>query len=69
MAFRGAADPIVSDAEIRAWRAQTNGTFTAETLPGRHFFSADTSAQVRRRILQRLALPPDQADVPGLQLA
>lgn len=37
-AFGGLADTRATAAEIQAWRAQTTASFTAQHLPGGHFF-------------------------------
>ena len=37
-ALGGSEDHIVRREELAAWREQTTGTFTLQTLPGNHFF-------------------------------
>ncbi|MBI5649974.1 MAG: thioesterase [Chloroflexi bacterium] len=53
-AFGGVADAYVSRAELVAWRAQTNATFSARLLPGDHFFINTTRAALLHALAQEL---------------
>jgi surfactin synthase thioesterase subunit len=37
-AYAGAADPIISEARLSAWREQTTGEFSMRLFDGHHFY-------------------------------
>ncbi len=53
-AIAGAADPVVSDAELAGWERETNGTFGVARVPGGHNYFLRYSAPVISLIRQRL---------------
>ncbi len=54
-AFKGEADPLVTEAESHAWRAQTSGAFAHAALPGRHFCPPAATALLQAAIAERLS--------------
>jgi medium-chain acyl-[acyl-carrier-protein] hydrolase len=74
-AFRGAADSMVSEPQLDAWRAQTSGRFIMTTLPGRHFLASEGSERLIDIIVETLLgssplasdVPPDRAARPQLE--
>ncbi|MFJ4683026.1 beta-ketoacyl synthase N-terminal-like domain-containing protein [Streptomyces sp. NPDC088789] len=58
-AFHGAADPVVSEAEARAWQTLTGGAFELLVLPGDHYFvhGDQSGPRVLAELTQRLRLP------------
>ena len=65
-AFKGADDPIVSEADFLAWGAQAGGAFEATVLPGRHFLPPEAIALLQAAIVARLsALAPRAALAPA----
>ncbi len=53
--FGGRADPRISRADLRAWRAVTTGPFTLRLLPGDHFFLNQCQAELIRAVVADLA--------------
>ncbi|RCG26590.1 thioesterase [Sphaerisporangium album] len=51
------ADPRADGASMRGWRAQTNGPFTAHTLPGGHFAVLEQWERTRQILCEALSLP------------
>lgn len=45
-AFSGSADPVTSAEGMAAWSAHTSGPFTAQSLPGGHFFLNEHAAHI-----------------------
>jgi surfactin synthase thioesterase subunit len=54
-AFAGAEDPLLDATSVAAWGAHTSAGFTAEVVPGGHFFLADPAA--RARVLAAVTAP------------
>jgi surfactin synthase thioesterase subunit len=54
-AFAGAEDPLLDSTSIEAWGAHTSAGFTAEVVPGGHFFLAGPVA--RARVLAAVTAP------------
>ncbi len=54
-AFKGAADPIVSQSDFDGWAAQAGGAFEATVLPGRHFLPPEAIALLQAAIAARLS--------------
>ncbi|WP_328609055.1 thioesterase domain-containing protein [Amycolatopsis sp. NBC_00345] len=54
-AFAGADDPLLDSSSVRAWGAHTAARFTADVVPGGHFFLADPVA--RARVLAAVTAP------------
>lgn len=53
-AFGGRSDPEVTEASLHAWRAATNGRFSASMLPGGHFFSYQYPKTILQEVLCHL---------------
>jgi medium-chain acyl-[acyl-carrier-protein] hydrolase len=53
-ALGGWEDPVVSRAELEAWRRHTTGQFALRMFPGDHFFLLDPQAEVRPFVEQTL---------------
>ena len=53
-AFAGQTDPAVDRASLEAWSAQTRGPFSAQQIPGGHFFITEQRSLVLRQIAERL---------------
>lgn len=49
-AFRGEHDPVLAHEELTAWRHETAGEFSAEMLPGTHFFNEAGLGRLRVRL-------------------
>ncbi len=54
-AFGGLDDPSASWDDLEAWEAQTTGAFAIHGLPGGHFFTATSSAELTRLIRDSLS--------------
>lgn len=54
-AFGGRADPLVSVADLGAWRTQTTGPFALRMFPGGHFFVREQQTAVVGAIEQALS--------------
>lgn len=71
-AFRGTADSIATEPEVRAWGEQTSGPFTMQTLAGAHFFSSDGVQRLAGSIvaeLTRVMRAAGHAPAPGPRAA
>lgn len=55
-AFTGDRDPMVTEAEARAWADHTGAEFTLHTYTGGHFFLVDHKAEMLGVISRRLGL-------------
>jgi surfactin synthase thioesterase subunit len=53
-AFGGAEDPIVTSAELGAWRDVTHGAFHLHMMSGGHFFLQSSEAELARLIANEL---------------
>jgi medium-chain acyl-[acyl-carrier-protein] hydrolase len=53
-AFRGRGDSIASEQEMLAWRAQTTGRFSMESLAGSHFLDQDGVERLTGVIISHL---------------
>jgi medium-chain acyl-[acyl-carrier-protein] hydrolase len=60
VAFGGLQDPLVSRADLEAWREQTMASFQALLLPGNHFFVHTAELSLLELLTSELkALPGD----------
>jgi medium-chain acyl-[acyl-carrier-protein] hydrolase len=56
IAYGGTADPDVSYSDLEAWAGYTSVSFTAQMLPGNHFFVQQRQKQILDDIANRLAV-------------
>ena len=54
-AYGGEDDPIVSEAELQAWRTQTSAEFTTRRFSGTHFFIRSARAELLAAVSSELA--------------
>jgi medium-chain acyl-[acyl-carrier-protein] hydrolase len=55
--FGGRDDHVVSEFELRAWRAHTSREFTVKLFPGGHFYLRDAERAVTEHIRSALPVP------------
>lgn len=53
--FGGLKDPEVSEEELRAWKVQTESSFTLDLLPGEHFFVHTEQQMLLELIMDKLS--------------
>ena len=64
-AYGGCDDPVVAEAELAAWQAQTLAGFTLTRFPGTHFFVRSARAELVAAISRELA---SLTVTPGLEV-
>jgi medium-chain acyl-[acyl-carrier-protein] hydrolase len=66
LAFKGENDPILTTAELAAWRHQTEGACLCQELPGSHFFDSSSTdllcAEMVANIDQWLCTTPTESN-------
>ncbi|MFZ6752924.1 thioesterase II family protein [Undibacterium sp. Dicai25W] len=59
VAFRGSADPLVSEGELCAWKAETSRDCQLYTLSGGHFFESQSTEEMIFHIQKALFSVPE----------
>lgn len=64
-AYGGQGDATISEAEILAWRSQTEASFSVEMIPGDHFFLKSNAPALLYRLCSEIRPYLDQATLTG----